>query len=85
MTFPNMEIIWLLFNIDKIMLKRTTNPPIITTVLIADKILLPKISPKLEKLTSYFFISFCGKTWVEDGFLLFQKRNRTPTLRQARI
>lgn len=45
------EIILLFFKMDKMTLKRTTKPPIIVTVLIADKILLPKISPKLEKVT----------------------------------
>ena len=51
-TCPKMEIILLFFKIDNITLKSTTKPPIITTVLILDMILFPKISPKLEKLTS---------------------------------
>lgn len=43
--------ILLVFNIDKITLKRTTNPPIIITVFIADIILLLRTSPKFEKCT----------------------------------
>ena len=42
---------WLLFRIDNITLKSTTKPPIITTVLIADIMLLLSTSPKFDKCT----------------------------------
>ena len=45
----NMCKIPLLFKIDIITLNKTTNPPIIIIVLIADIMLLLKTSPKLEK------------------------------------
>lgn len=48
-------IIPVLFNIEIITLKRTTNPPIITTVLIDDNILACKMLPKLDSLGGVFF------------------------------
>lgn len=51
----NIFIIPVLFSIDIITLKSTTNPPIITTVLIEDIILACKILPKLESLGGNFF------------------------------
>lgn len=47
-------IIWLEFKMEIIIEKSTTNPPIISIVLIEDKMLFCRISPKLSKFNVLF-------------------------------
>lgn len=74
------------FNIEIITENKTTNPPTIKTVFVADFILFTRISPRLEKDTfCNLFSSFDVLYFLNVLDLLFQNLNKKPTLIAPKI
>ena len=73
------------FKIEIIEEKMTTNPPIIKIDFILFTILSDKISPKLEKEACVFVFVYAleGDEFESGCFVLFQKRKRMPTVKEA--
>jgi len=73
-----------LFKTEIITENSTTNPPIITTVLIALVMLLESVSPKFENVTLFDLLLEDVLTVANSLSLNFQNLNNSPTIIQAR-
>ena len=81
-----MLVILLVFSIEIITEKSTTNPPIKRVVEIADVILSPKISPRLEiEIFCNLFSDAEALCIVLLLVFIFQNLNKNPTVKQPKI
>ena len=81
-----MSINWLVCNIEIITENKTTKPPIIRIVEIADWMLVPSISPKFETVIFWSLLSYLETLYfLKVTEFFFQNLNKIPTVIHPKI